>query len=160
MGTNKAENQLQDKLYNMIMNHDRMLRELKAASQPVGADIVAITRVPAYPSYLLAGPVTLAAGAAATFQGLFTPASSTLTLWNFEHSLYIDVLDEDHRFSDGASLTSGQRAAVMQTWVDWATSSDVSNARMYKVRVLNNDSSSHTYWIKVVAFLPKLAGVS
>lgn len=94
---------------------------------------------------------TLAAGAFATVNILTVPPagviSQRLTLWDFLYSVRIDVNNNDHRFSNGASLTAAQRNLRMFGWVDFIESSDRQNIRTVKIRFENFDSSSHDYYL-------------
>lgn len=151
MGVNKAELQLQDKVIRTLASTRRDLDAIKTI-QPIGADVLKAKGLPGagYGS----GNATIAAGNAVNFSLIFTPASQVLTLWNFSFTLYIDILDDAYQYPSGSSLTDPLRNLDMQCWHDWADSSDITNSRVYKVRVVNHDTNPHTYYIKLRAYLP------
>lgn len=89
------------------------------------------------------------------------PSSQSLSIWNFLFSLVIDSLQTDsdgyyqYLFPDNINsfhastslLSSAQGKLTLQQWTDWSTSNDTNNVRNNIIRVTNNDSASHTYYL-------------
>jgi len=94
----------------------------------------------------------LTAGQTATVVFTTIPDDERLGLWEFYFSIKIDVNDDDHLFSEGASLTAGQRDLEIYQWKDFSRSSDIQNIRVQKIRLKNNDSSPHTYYMDYKAY--------
>jgi hypothetical protein len=136
---------------------EKLVRDFKN-KQFIGADTLQVGRVPDVG--VLANNVTIAAAGAATFLVNLTPTSSTLSLWNFALSVYVDNDDPNYRFPNGPSISAAQRSMRLYNWLDWADSSDSTNFRCYKVRIENFDSGSHTYYLKFRAYLPYLPGTT
>jgi len=157
MSTNRVEQGAQNVVENMLRAHDRALRELKSRRQPIGADILAVQRIPEA-GYAYGSSGSIAPGASVTFTALFTPASSILTLWNVLHSVYVDVNDDVHSWPLGASLSAGQKNATVIAWLDWGDSNDITNERVFRLFIRNEDSASHVYHVKLRAYIPTLAG--
>lgn len=157
MSINKAENSLENRLVNQVAKHERDIREMKSAIQPIGGDSLAIQST----SILLGGPVNLVSGAWATMNITITPATQTLTLWNFLFTLYVDATDAAHAYPGGSALTASQRELDVQPWIDWGDSSDTTNVRVYKVRLQNLDGiNAHNYYIRFKAYYPALTGTA
>jgi len=154
MGVNKAEQSLEDKIIRDIDGLKRDLREIKT-KQPIGADILQVVPLP-LAGVGFAGPFTIPANGATNVNVNFTPDDDTLTVWNFLWTLYIDVDDPDNAWPSGASLTAGQLNIHVFSWVDWFSSSDSTNERTYKIRILNDDTSSHDYYLRIRAYLPSI----
>lgn len=155
MSTNKAEQTLEKRLINDIEELKRQVREIKTV-QRIGGDV--LTTIAS--SLVTNGPVTTSPGLGANFTITVTPGSPILTLWNYLFTIYVDVLDSAHEFPNGASLTADQRKLTIMNWIDWANSSDITNIRVFKIRVRNDDSSSHDYYIKFKIYIPEIQGTS
>lgn len=140
--------------------------------QPVGGDVLIVQGYPDNNQVQLIGPLTLGAYGSSSpfFIGTFiynvSPANQTLTLWNFSSTLYVDptinpvsgLPDAAHQIgaSSGSTLTTAQKSCTFDPWLDWADSSDTTNARSHKARVVNLDASSHTYYVVIRAYFPNL----
>lgn len=120
--------------------------------------------IPALLTQWTESSTTISAGSAATFLVTTIPVNSILGIWNWLFSIYVDVpgsgggggpnltADLAYIFPDGTSLTAAQRNLTLMQWIDWAESSDTSNIRVHKIRLANNDSSSHTYTLRYKAY--------
>lgn len=155
MAINKAEQSLEAQLVNTIKRLEDEMLQLKTHLQPMGADQLDVRTG----TTVTVGPVTLTAGSSLTSAFTTQPVSDfVLTLFNFEVTAFVDTYDNGHKYSDGSSLTSGQRNMRFEAWHDWQDSySDLANffVRCYKVRIVNTDSVSHDYYIKYLAIFPK-----
>lgn len=146
----------------------RNIREMKTP-QRIGGDVFNVQSIPDGNVVHVIGPLNLTASGGAAFSGTFiwfvTPNSQILTLWNFLPSVYVDpTIDPITGIPDvanllggsTASLTAGQRNCTFSPYIDWAESSDSTNMRAYKVRVVNFDSSSHAYYLAIRGYLPDI----
>jgi hypothetical protein len=160
MTVNKVEFLAQKRLPKDMqeMRHD--IKALKNP-QPLGADVLSVQGTPGVGS-VLAASSTVASGNLVQFSITCTPpsATQTLTLWNFAATLYVDTPAVATNEYGGISntLTTEQKNLIREDWFDWAESSDVTNTRVYKMRVKNNGASSHTYYLYFKAYLPTLGG--
>jgi len=91
--------------------------------------------------------VNFVAGQQGTITISASPLSELLGIWEFYFSVRVDTNDGDHLFPEGADLNSGQRDLEIYQWEDLATSDDITGKRSHKIRLVNNDSSPHTYYI-------------
>lgn len=158
MSLNKVNQRLDRRVTNNIKTLNRYVRELKTP-QKQGADVIAVQAVPSA-GYLL-GSNTIAAGDRGGFIVTGTPANSTLTLWNDLFTVSIDSSDTvGYGFPGGGLLTPSQRLVRFWHWIDWATSSDITNMRKFYFEIENLDSSSHTYYLSWRAYIPLLPGTS
>lgn len=105
------------------------------------------------------GSIMLTAGQALTGLFAFVPAGDKLSLWNILFSVVIDdntTLTANGQFNnlfpEGGGLTAGQRNCRVYNWIDWATSNDSRNQREIKIRIENDDTSTHTYYLYVKAY--------
>lgn len=156
MSVNKILLKDERRLTNTVKEQSRYIRELKTP-QPIGADVLDVSIIPFIGT--LGASITLGAGSVGSFVATITPADSTLTLWNFLFSIAIDAADfANNLFPSGPSVTPAMRNMRLYNWIDWASSSDVSNTRVFNMRVENYDTSSHTYYLALRAYLPKLPG--
>lgn len=159
MTINKTQFQAARRLPQEIRKLKQEARAFKNP-QPLGADVLdvqaALTDAQIAAS---SGAATVAAGSQITFSITATPFSSILTLWNFLSSLYIDTPASAGSLYGGVNntLTSGQKNLTREDWWDWAESSDSSNVRVFKVRIKNNDSISHTYYLFWNTYFPSLS---
>jgi hypothetical protein len=137
--------------------------------QPVGGDVLKVQGYPDNNQVQVGGPLTLDAYGSGYPSGNFNfvilPSNQTLTIWNFAVTLYVDptfdpvtgIPDNAHALGGGSStLTYGQRNCAADRYMDWAESNDSNNLRAFKVRVINFDSSSHSYYIAIRAYLPNI----
>lgn len=159
MGINRAENSLENRQTRALVDLQRTSLELKTKTQQIGADVVAVQGIPEGGADGT-GSITLATNSAATMNVTVTPANATLTLWNFLFDVRVDTNDYAYQFPNGSSLTTAQRQLRLYSWISWGDSSDTTNIRTFKVRVENYDTVSHTYYLTVRAYIPKLAGSS
>jgi hypothetical protein len=157
MGKNKTNDLLEVRLQRKIDDLQRQLMALTSV-QKVGADAIDVQRVPD-DGYAQLGPLTLLPGQAVNISVTFTPPSEVLSIWNFAHSIYVDANDASHQWPSGSSLSTGQKKCDAYGWLDWGDSSDDTNVRVYKIRMQNNDTVSHDYYMRTRAYLPKLSGV-
>lgn len=155
MGKNLAEEALDKRLVNEVKGLRRDINDLKT-SQPIGADIISVASAPSTGA-LFGGPFTVAAGSATTVIIQITPFSGILTLWNYLYTVYVDGSATDDAFPSGINLTAAKRNVIIMNWIDWADSSDTSNIRMFKIRIRNEDTASHDYYLRFRAYLPKTA---
>lgn len=167
MSTNKILISDERRLTNLVKLQSRNIRELKTP-QKIGADVLDVQSLPTADTVLgfPGGSTTYNTGSGGilTINYAFTPNSSTLTLWNFLVSLYIDptsfnaggIPDSAHLYPTGGSLTNGMRTVKVESWIDWATSSDTTNIRRLIVNINNQDSVPHNYAIFIKAYLPNL----
>ena len=152
MAINKTKQSLEDSLVQRVKDLEDQLTYLKTHPQPIGADILDIRT-----SFLAYGPATLAAGQTTTVAITTTPLSDfVLTLFNFEFTVYVDVRDGAHAYSGGGSLSSGQRNLSLESWLDYNSSLESGDYhRIFIIRIKNNDSVSHDYYIDYLAIHPK-----
>lgn len=157
MGVNRAEQGLDNKLVNDVRGLKRDMRELKT-KQPIGADSITVIGVPEVGA-LLAGPITIIAGSSLTLAVTTIPAGNTLTLWNFAFTIYVDGTSNDDQWPNGANMTLAKRELFVFDWFDWADSSDVTNIRVYKIRLRNSDPGgiTHDYYVRFKAYAPLVA---
>lgn len=159
MSNNPVEQQIQNRLINEVKNNHTELLQFKNA-QPLGADVLAVQRVPE-DGYLLAGPLSLTAGDSGQFNINVTPAGETLTLWNFLYSITVDGANlANDLFPAGFSMTTEKRKLIHTHNIDWATSSDDVNTRRFMVRIYNQGTVSHDYYLFCRFYLPKLSGTA
>jgi Flp pilus assembly protein TadG len=159
MGLNKVGLRLEKKVTNNIKTLNRYVRELKTP-QSIGLDILQVQST----NLAIFGPYTIIAGKYLTLSIGTSVLNETLTLWNFSFTVYIDptsinpvtgIPDAANQFPSGANLTSGILGTTqLQNWQDWADSSDSTNSRTYKIRIVNGDTVSHTYYYVFRAYLP------
>ncbi len=152
MAINKAEQSLEDKLTRDIKELKDEILALKTHPQPIGADGISMTYGTASTS------LTLAAGAALTAGFIFTPTSDfVFNLYDFLLTIYVDVYDSAYAYSGGTSLTTAQRTLNLESWCDYLNSRFTAPfSRQYRIRVRNNDVSTHTYYIDMSLIYPKL----
>lgn len=159
MSINKAEQSLNDKLVNDIEEIKQQLIALKTHLQPIGADMLDI-RVG---STVTISAVTVTAGGALNVTFTIHPTSDlVLTLYNFEITVFVDTYDDAHKYPDGSSLIAAQRNIKFESWLDWEDSIDNATflfIKAYKMRVVNNDTASHNYYIKWTPIFPKFSAV-
>lgn len=156
MTINRAEQRPEDKLVRDIQGIKRFQHELKANPQYIGGDVLRVEPVP-FGSYIL-GSTSIGAGSGITFNLTITPVLETLTLWNFLFDVYVDTNDPAYQYPAGTSLSVGQRNMRHEAWISFGDSSDLTNVRVFKIRVTNLDTVSHTYYVRVRAYIPKLTG--
>jgi hypothetical protein len=167
MSINKTLLKDDRRLVNTVKTQSRNIRELKTP-QKVGADVLQVQSLPDSNTVLAfpggSGTYTLAANSLSTVYHAFPANYTTLTLWNFLVSLYVDptsfspggIADSAHLFPVGGSLTDAQRNMRFESWIDWADSSDTTNARMFIINVWNMDSAPHNIALYLKAYLPNL----
>lgn len=156
MAINRTTQSLEERLVNDVSDMQKELKQLKNA-QPVGADVLEVQSLPGPGSVFLGGPVNLPPNNAVTFTSTLTPTSSVLTLWNFKFSVYVDILQRNNRFPLGSNLTIGQINTSVTAWSDYSDSSEATNTRFEIIRILNEDTVAHNYWVVCKAYLPKLS---
>lgn len=156
---NKAEQDLQDSLIDRLANVERQLRELKAATQPVGASTLTMELLPADGPFVM-DYGTVAAGSTVILGMQFANSDEVFTLWDWLFDIYIDGHDAAHRYTDPANtLTSNQQKFDMRWWIAATDSlSAGDNSRTLKFQIKNEDASSHTYYVDVRAVAPKMLG--
>lgn len=161
MSTNKILLRSDRLVTNTLKTLKRNVRELKTP-QSIGADILSVQGTPSGGAFIPATPLTLTAGSSATFSFTTVPYNQTLTLWNFADDIYIDTPTDNpnYQYPNGALLVTAQRMFSKTSWLSWGDSSDLSNIRVYKIHIVNNDTSSHTYLPAFRAYLPKMLGIS
>lgn len=154
---NRSNETPENYIWRQLAKLTKWVEQLKAA-QINGADNMPIELVPS-DGYLLASS-TVSPGSLITFAITALPGNSVLTLWNFLTSLYVDVDGDDANLYGGIinTLTANQKNLNREEWIEWAESSDISNSRVLKVRVKNNDSGSHVYHLRMRGYLPKSGG--
>src|SRR4051794_11074256 len=112
---NKAEQGLNTELPRRIANIERELRELKAAMQPIGGDILQVIATHG----VLIGPFTMNPNTFNVFTTQLIPTGG-ITLWNEGVSVYIDALDHQHTWPtvvDGTGvLTPSQQNFQVSIW--------------------------------------------
>ena len=154
MAINKAELTLQDKLINDIEQLKQQMIMLKTNIQKVGADVLDIQSgnlVSATSATILAGnSVTMSI----TNSGI---TDKVLTIMNYEFTVYVDTKDLAHAYPSG-SLTSAQRLLKLESWLDFITSDEgTDNHRTYIIRIVNQDTVSHVYFIDFKIITPKFS---
>lgn len=125
---------------------------------------IGLVTVPALPAQYIFGQTTINANSTKSFIVTTTPQSTLLQLWNFLFSIAIDapssaqILNTDangnllYVLPSGTALTSGMLAVTVDDWTDWARSNDNTNTRVNIVRIHNQDSSQHTYYLMFKAY--------
>ena len=131
-------------IFRDLANVERRLTRLEMVKQPIGADIVQITSS----SLGSATSGSVSAGGRVTFTTTLTPSAEILNLWDLFFSFYIDTNGNSaYLYPSGSSLTDAQKDLDLQWSLDWATSDDNIGKRVGKITIINNDSSSHEYFI-------------
>lgn len=145
----------------MIKQQSRYLRELKTP-QKVGGDVLGVQSLPTTTTAYVSS-LTVGSGNGWLHQVPAVPSNSTLTLWNFLISVFVDatigsngIPDMAHLYPIGGSLTSGQVQLKYEVWIDWASSSDILNTRNLFIYLTNNDTSPHVYTTVVKWYFPSL----
>lgn len=106
-------------------------------TQPVGG--ASSPSVPANSSY--------------NFQVTFIPQNQLLSIWNFLWSVYVDTNNSTYNWPTGANLSAAQSGNIqISDHIDWATSDDQLNTRIVLIRIVNNDSSPHTFYLKIKGY--------
>lgn len=155
MALNKTEQSLEDKLIRDIEDMKQQLITLKTHLQPMGADMLDIRTG----NVATATSSSVPAGSAINVSFSVNPVSDlVLSLYNFEVTVYVDVFNDTNKYPDGSLITSPQRNLKFESWLDWADSwNDIAHSfiRVYKIRIVNNDSSAHVYYVNYQAVFPK-----
>lgn len=158
---NPAENGPVDKLPNMVLAHERMLREMKTSPQPIGAESLRVGSLPADINSIYSfGPYSIPANGGQILTLTFTPLVSLQTLWVFQEGLYVDAFASTNKFPNGTSLTGNQRNLTFSSYDNVTQFNSTTNAHARTVVLRNIDSSAHTYWITLRAFLPLTTGAT
>lgn len=129
-----------------------------SVSDPKIRQKIGVTSVPKGVNDVVSGSITIAANTTRTFIVTITPADQNLNLWNFLFSVVVDDISRDsdgnynYIFPEGPLLSDAQRNMRIIHWIDWAKSSDLTNIRVHKIRIENDDSSSHTYYLYYKAY--------
>lgn len=118
---------------------------METVSQSIGSDLLAIVS-----SNLASVPTgSIAAGAEVIVTVTLTPSDQILGVWNLFHSFYIDTDNNDnYLYGSGASLTTAQKNLYHEWWYDWGSSNDSIGQRVAYIRIKNNDSSAHSYFLR------------
>lgn len=158
MSINVVQLRPQNRLANELKTVKHQLRALKQP-QPIGSDVLSTVNFLGT-GFALSASATLTAGSQTTFATNFKPNNQVLTLWNFAASIFVDVDLNSLNLFGGLTntLNSGQKNMLKMDWLDWAESSDIANYRAFRTVLRNNDSSTHTYYYHVTAYLPAIAG--
>src|SRR5882672_12098904 len=120
------------------------------------------------------GIITTPSGINAYFEGVFTiastntrtlicnivPQSTQLSLWNFLFTVVVDdtITDSNGDFTYAVPYGSGfifqdpKSNCIVQHWTDWGRSSDTNNQRYNMIKIQNNDTVSHTYYVFYKAY--------
>jgi len=118
-----------------------------------------VATIPAAENQYTASSQSVSAGGKGGFIITTTPTDENLGLWNFLFSVYCDVEDAAHILPNGSSLTTAQKNCDVEIYTDWARSGDALNRRANIIKINNNDSSSHTYYLAMKAYtLATIAG--
>lgn len=157
MPVNRTQNSLDKRLVKTVASLKREMAQLKTP-QKIGADIISVDRIPSG-AEVASGPWTVAAGSYLHIYFTVFPASDTLTLWNFLHTVYVDTDNDSTYIWPGGSNVNPLKHLVT-AWIDWELSNDTTNSRKYVIYVLNNDGISHDYYIHNRAYLPHNPGAS
>lgn len=64
------------------------------------------------------------------------------------YTLFVDALDDDNIYPDGANLTSGMRDLTFNIYGNQNYLDQFPNQSPSHIILFNNDSSSHDYWIR------------
>lgn len=158
MGINRAEQRLDDRLINEVRRMRSDFRELKSFTQPIGGDGLLVEGVPS--GGAASGSATVTAGGLLSFTVTVTPLNQTLTVWNFAYTLLVDTNSAGYEYRYGSSLSAAQRKLRVQSRIDWASSSDATNVRVYIVEIENYDTSDHDIYLYIRAYIPKLTGTA
>jgi hypothetical protein len=114
--------------------------------------------------------VTINPGNSLTFKVSNVPNGKELSIWNFLFSIVVDDItigtwpdgeyNYFHLFPIGPQLTNAQANLNLMQWLDWASSSDINNIRVHNIRLTNNDTAPHNYYLFYKAYtLSTAAGV-
>ena len=167
MSVNKARLGLQNKIIGSLKQHSRDIRALKTPQQ-IGADILQVQTIPPGGTYTLFGPFGVyppQTGVAIGIQA--TPVlESTLTLYNFAATLFIDdSLDAEGHISPGCNFPTGIQLPAdivnviqFSSWYDLATSDNATNSPTFIMQAFNNETpesfTSHTFYFGVAFYIP------
>lgn len=98
------------------------------------------------------GSASVPAGSRVIFTVTTYPGDSRLSLWDQLFSVRVDTNDNDHLWPGGASLTSDQRQLSIDNWIDFASSSDISNVRVHKIIITNSGVADKTVYLLYKAY--------
>lgn len=125
---------------------------------------IAVASMPAGPNIVLSASFTIAPNSVHTLISTVTPGYSNLSLFDFMYSSYIDTAAAAYLFPNGSSLTPGQYngITVIDSHVEWRSSSDITNTRVYKVSFRNTDTVAHTiyFYLKAYTFASVTGGIA
>lgn len=131
-------------LVRKIRNLERRVNKIALFRQQVGADIVQIVAT----DEKTGNTGSVAAGGVGYVTFTVTPSDGIVTLWDFIHSIYVDTdNDSNYLYPTGASLSSGDLDLNSSWSIDLENSNDSNGVREAVVAIVNDDSSSHTYYI-------------
>jgi hypothetical protein len=171
MGVNAAERGgVDNALTNAITGIQGDILDMKTKPQPIGNGSINYGIFSANLTW--SGTLALGGGGIAVFTALlfdpaftFTfnglPAVNTATMLDFYYTVSVDTNTTAFDYPVGASLTSGQKNMQTNWWKDLAQSggftSGTGQQRIY-IQVQNNDTSTHTYYLRANAlyFRPAL----
>jgi len=127
-----------------IKNIEKRIAKLERVKQLIGADIVQITSS----DLVSTSSGSVPAGGRVVFTLTISPSSGILNLWDLFFSFYIDTDDDtDYLYPSGGSLSSGQKNLDLQWSLDFVNSDEDTGERVAKITIVNNDSSSHEYFL-------------
>ena len=149
MATHALDNQLPERLAEMVKRHERQIRELKTL-QLIGGDVIEVEATNA-----ALATVTLGAGLTEVLFITFTPSTQVLMNVDCYVSIYVDTDDNNHIWPNGASLTSAQKKVRRSLTPDWAFSNDATGERVFLFSLENYDTASHTYYVRITSYAPK-----
>lgn len=149
MSSNKVLLRSDRLLVNMVKNLNRNVRELKTP-QHNGADVLPVSISGAG----IIGPFSIPAGAVRNAIFTVIPSAALDTLWNFPFTAYVDSMDDAHKWPDGGSLSTAQQLIEVIGHQDYQDYNQATNVQTFKVRVINNDVSSHNIYVALISLTP------
>jgi len=127
----------------------RNVRELKTP-QKAGADVLPLS----VSAVSTIGPQAILSNTAQSFRITITPSATSLTLWNFPFTVYVDTHDAAHAWPTGASLTSSQLSTRVTAQQDYLGYNLTTNQQVFIIRIENYDSGSHSYYVDFISVTP------
>jgi hypothetical protein len=152
MSVNPTEDTMEKRLINRIADLERQVLAL-TTPQPIASDVMRFLSSDGN----VRGPYTLGPGEARNVNFKFQLQGSAKLVSTFRVSTWVDVHDNAHLWpSDGTStaLTSGQLALRRDVWLEAALSGEDNGVIFYRVRIRNEDTVSHDYWVRGDCYIP------
>lgn len=154
---NKAEQSLDKRLINDLMETKRNLKEIKGI-QPMGGDIIDTQSAPEVGTVVIDTGILAGTWDSLLYTFSIDPADDNLVNWVPYFSVYFgNDLDPDWEFPDGQFVTGLAFEFDIYSWWDWALSYDSDGTRVFHLRLDHNSGLSDRLIIRVKLYAPKLS---